>query len=118
MTQLPGGRFSPCNKCKNTEPSNWSQYYLDEQFGQEKQGFSNSGENKTMDPDNIRTNLHVKNHKRGLNAVDEVKCPILKEFNENKWDILMAWFELKRKQLLFLCFWYTSAVFNGWSFFL
>ena len=43
-----------------------------------------------MGPDNIRTNLHVKNHKRGLNAVDEVKCPILKEFSENKWDILMA----------------------------
>ena len=60
-----------------------------------------------MDPDNIRTNLHVKNHKRGLNAVDEVKCPILKEFNENKWDILL---ELKRKQLLFLCFWYPPAV--------
>ena len=75
MTQLAGGRFSPCNKCKNTEPS-----YLDEQFGREKQGFSNSisVENKTMGPDNIRTNLHVKNHKRGLNAVDEVKCRYFK----------------------------------------
>ena len=52
-----------------------------------------------MGPDDIRTNLHVKNHKRGLKAVDEVKCPILKEFNENKWDILL---ELKRKQLLLL----------------
>ena len=59
---------------------------------EKNKGFQNSisGENKTMGPDNIRTNLHVKNHKRGLNAVDEVKCPILKEFNENKWDILMA----------------------------